>query len=147
MGLAMSDIANVIAGYVAELEDKRLALRLQTEAAEHSEQECQRLSGLLKEEQESTSRQFSLLQSLRIELREARHQLDEGDQLRTRLSTLLTGTANALKGPPPDLVWHDWSDLPAVAAKTVEALAAAQAQAKELGKVVDMLQHPEGQSP
>lgn len=49
MGVAVSDTANVIAGYVAELEAKRVALRLQTEAAEHSEQECWRLSGLLKE--------------------------------------------------------------------------------------------------
>jgi|SRR5882757_3898903 len=105
----MSDTANVIATYVAELEALRVALRLQTEAAEHSERECQRLSGLLKEEQEATKHQFALLQSLRVELREARYQLDKDDQLRTRLEE-------------------------------------AQAQAKELGKVVDMLQHPEGRS-
>lgn len=138
----MSDTGNVIAGYVAELEAQRLALRLQTEAAEHSEQECQRLSGLLKEEQQATKDQLALLQSLRVKLREARHQLDEDDRLRTQMLTLLTGTANALKGPPPDLVWHDWSDLPTVAEDLVRRLVEAQAEAKELGKVVDMLQHP-----
>lgn len=158
MGLAVSDTANVIAAYVAELEAQRSALRLQTEAAEHSERECQRLSGLLKEEQKATKHQFALLQSLRVELREARHQLDEDDQLRTRLSTLLTGTANALKGEPPDLVWHDWSDLPAVAAKTVARLERTQAWlerfkgvAAEKGLALlhlqEMSAEPEDQSP
>lgn len=40
---------------------------------------------------------------------------DEYDTLLTRLRELLTGVANALKGEPPANVWHDWSDLPAVA--------------------------------
>lgn len=47
----MSDTANVIAGYVAELEAKRTELRLQREATECSERENLRLSGLLKESQ------------------------------------------------------------------------------------------------
>lgn len=37
-----------------------------------------------------------------------------------RLGYLLTLTANALKGEPPALVWHDWSDLPKVALALVE---------------------------
>lgn len=50
---------------------------------------------------------------------EARRSIDEYDELLTRLQALLTGTANALKGEPPELTWHDWSDLPEVARATV----------------------------
>lgn len=45
---------------------------------------------------------------------------DEYVVLCDRLSELLTQTAEALKGPPPPLAMHDWSDLPAVAAKLVD---------------------------
>lgn len=37
--------------------------------------------------------------------------------LRDRMSELLTGVAAALKGDPPALTMHDWSDLPALAAE------------------------------
>lgn len=51
---------------------------------------------------------------------EYREQAEEYDQLLGRLGELLTGVANALKGDPPDLVMHDWSDLPRVAQELVE---------------------------
>lgn len=38
--------------------------------------------------------------------------IDEEVRLRRRLSALLDGVANALKGPAPDLTRHDWADLP-----------------------------------
>lgn len=41
---------------------------------------------------------------------------DEYDRILGRQAELLTGVANALKGQPPELVMHDWSDLPSVAA-------------------------------
>src|SRR5512138_2725251 len=44
---------------------------------------------------------------------------DEYDQILGRQSELLIGVANALKGEPFELVMHDWSDLPAVAATVV----------------------------
>ena len=44
--------------------------------------------------------------------------LDELHRLNDRLAALLTGVANALKGDPTGtLMLHNWSDLPAVAAK------------------------------
>jgi hypothetical protein len=52
-----------------------------------------------------------------------RAEIEEGDALRERMADLLTGTANALKGDPPPLTWHDWSDLPAVAKKAAAAAA------------------------
>lgn len=42
-------------------------------------------------------------------------EIDGYDYLTTRLTKLLTGVANALKGEPGPLTLHDWSDLPAVA--------------------------------
>lgn len=60
---------------------------------------------------------------LRAELLRMRDELDEGNQLRDRMGRLLTGVANALKGDPPPLVWHDWSDLPDVAKKVATAAA------------------------
>jgi len=41
----------------------------------------------------------------------------ELESLREKMSSLLTRTANALKGEPDELKWHDWSDLPTVAAR------------------------------
>lgn len=60
---------------------------------------------------------------LRDELVSVRADLDEYEVLLDRLSGLLTGVANALKGDPPPLVMHDWSDLPAVAKKAATAAA------------------------
>ena len=55
------------------------------------------------------------IDSLRAELAEARAEADECRDLRERMSAILTATANALKGDPPPLMLHDWSDLPAAA--------------------------------
>lgn len=55
------------------------------------------------------------LEELRAEVVRLRESEDEYEKLCNRLSQLLTETAEALKGPPPPNVWHDWSDLPAVA--------------------------------
>lgn len=46
-------------------------------------------------------------------LNEALEALSEERQLRERLAELLRRTAIALKGPEPEDVYHDWSDLPA----------------------------------
>jgi hypothetical protein len=56
---------------------------------------------------------------LRAENDQLRADQAEVETLNERMAQLLTGVANALKGDPPDLVWHDWSDLPAVAARVV----------------------------
>lgn len=39
----------------------------------------------------------------------------ELEQLTGRMATLLSATANVLKGRPPQNMIHDWSDLPYVA--------------------------------
>lgn len=46
-------------------------------------------------------------------------ELAETQRVLDRTATLLTSTADALKGPPAELHSHDWSDLPAVAARLV----------------------------
>ena len=46
-------------------------------------------------------------------------EIAENDALRDRLSELLTGTANALKGDPGEDRLNDWSDLPKVAGDLV----------------------------
>lgn len=55
-----------------------------------------------------------------------------------KLSGLLIGTANALKGDPGPLVRHDWSDLPAVAAKA--RADAAQEACADVGGALRMAQ-------
>ncbi len=50
---------------------------------------------------------------------------DELHKLIARLAELLTGVANAIKGEPPPLVLHDWSDLPKLAGRLRKACAAA----------------------
>lgn len=46
----------------------------------------------------------------------------ENQKISDRLAEILTQTANALKGPPPDLVWHSWHDLPEWATKYRQAI-------------------------
>jgi hypothetical protein len=48
--------------------------------------------------------------------------IGEQHRLLRRMDALLTRTANVLKGQPDELEWHDWSDLPEVAAALMEKL-------------------------
>ena len=56
-------------------------------------------------------------------LDEADKDAREEDEVRTKLAGLLTGTANALKGPPGPLRAHSWHDLPDVAAAAMDVIA------------------------
>lgn len=58
---------------------------------------------------------ISALRASQAEVVRLRESEAEYEELCNRLSQLLTETAEALKGPPPPNVWHDWSDLPGVA--------------------------------
>lgn len=55
------------------------------------------------------------VERLTAERDDLKDESDEYDRLLSNLGELLTGVADALKGEPPALVMHDWSDLPAVA--------------------------------
>lgn len=59
---------------------------------------------------------------LKAEVARLRESDDEWDDLLRRLTKILVGTANALKGDPGPHHLHDWSDLPAVAARYRAAL-------------------------
>lgn len=65
-----------------------------------------------------------------------RQEVEEYADLTGRMSRLLTLTANALKGEPDELKWHDWSDLPVVAAELV-----AQLQPRTATGVVEAVMH------
>lgn len=69
-----------------------------------------------------------IAQALGVVIEPLLEDIEDSDALRERMAGLLTGVANALKGPPPDLTWHDWSDLPAVAERVAAAAAAAKPQ-------------------
>jgi hypothetical protein len=71
--------------------------------------------------------------ALLAELAQARTELADADMLRERMGSLLDGAA-ALKGDPPPLVLHDWSDLPACAATAVAELAQAEAEQGRLSR-------------
>ncbi|MDG2617712.1 hypothetical protein P7L53_15840 [Thermoleptolyngbya sichuanensis XZ-Cy5] len=45
--------------------------------------------------------------------------LMESDEIREKLGHLLTRTAEALKGEPPEGTWHSWHDLPQMAALAI----------------------------
>lgn len=49
-------------------------------------------------------------------------EIDDDYELITRQGDLLTGVANALKGPPGPLMMHDHADLPKVAEQVMEQL-------------------------
>lgn len=78
----------------AECEALRLKVKLAEEQAEHNKAEAGRIGELA---------------------RVAQADINETDAVNSYLSELLKAIATALKGPPPDLVWHDWSDLPLLA--------------------------------
>lgn len=68
-------------------------------------------------------------EQLRVQLDNRIEDQHELDQLLGRMSGLLHRTANALKGEPDELTWHDWSDLPAVAKALVQELDSYRAKA------------------
>lgn len=55
-------------------------------------------------------------------LDEAREDERNLDRTLSTLRELLAGVAEGLKGPPPDLMMHDWSDLPKLATEMRAAL-------------------------
>ena len=70
-------------------------------------------------------------------------EIAENDALRDRLSALLTGTANALKGDPGEDRLHDWSDLPKVAGELVAENAALKAVAERYrAALIQILKEP-----
>jgi hypothetical protein len=58
----------------------------------------------------------------------------DSDRLRERMSELLRGVAAGLKGPPPPLTLHDWSDLPQVAQRVGALYEAVGALIKAKGR-------------
>lgn len=48
--------------------------------------------------------------------------LRESCEVRDKMRHVLEATARALKGDPPEGMWHSWHDLPEMAAQLAEAL-------------------------
>ena len=61
------------------------------------------------------------IEALRADVERLRADLAESDEIREKLGHLLTRTAAALKGEPPEGVWHSWHDLPEKATQLAEA--------------------------
>jgi hypothetical protein len=78
--------------------------------------------------------------ALLTRVKELDEHADESHQLRSRLSHLLTHTANALKGEPDQITLHDWSDLPRVSEALVKRLALTEKQLSEFVGRVDALE-------
>ena len=62
------------------------------------------------------------IEALRAEVERLRADLMESDEIREKIGHLLTRTAAALKGEPPDGVWHSWHDLPEKVTQLTESL-------------------------
>jgi DNA repair exonuclease SbcCD ATPase subunit len=70
-------------------------------------------------------RQHAEIEQLKAERDALLAEVEELDQLRNRMSELLTATAKALRGPPAPLSSHDWSSIPDRTADVVNALCVA----------------------
>lgn len=77
----------------------------------------------------SKSEALSLVNKVDQEQPAQQQEIDELTAQRDKLADILTRTANALKGQPPELVSHSWHDLPEV----VQQLKSAQQQ-KPVGR-------------
>lgn len=62
------------------------------------------------------------VERLQAEVEKLRADLKESDEIREKLGHLLKCIAAALKGEPPEGVWHSWHDLPEKATQLVDAL-------------------------
>ncbi len=62
-------------------------------------------------------------------------ELHHEEELRNKLTDILTRTAAALKGPPHELQMHNWADLPEVAAAVPKSLGERLFNALNDGKV------------
>ena len=62
------------------------------------------------------------IERLHAEVEQLQADLAESDEIREKLGQLLTRTATALKGEPPEGTWHSWHDLPEKATQLAEAL-------------------------
>lgn len=95
------------------------------------------------------------------EIAELRQERSEQDALRHKLDVILTATANAIKGEPPEDTLHSWHDLPLLAGVAVAneqamiaEIAALREQCERLAKEVrawrqawqrcDIIAHPDG---
>ena len=85
-------------------------------------------SGIPKSEREHAAARE--IEALRAEVERLRADLMESDELREKLGHLLTLTTKALKGEPPEGVWHSWHDLPEKAAQLMESLRKLEEQAQ-----------------
>lgn len=68
---------------------------------------------------------------LLLERNEAQAHSDDANRLVGKLGDILTRTANALKGPPDELMLHSWHDLSETADRYVKAIDAAIAELHE----------------
>lgn len=89
--------------------------------------EVERLYADLADESDANTMLRDLLSGARAQITELEADSDESHHTRGLMEALLIGVANALKGDPGPLTRHDWSDLPAAAAKLVTELAQARA--------------------
>lgn len=67
-------------------------------------------------------KQLEVITNLQATVERMRQDGHDQDRINGRMMSLLTLTANALKGEPDELMWHDWSDLPYVARALVQEL-------------------------
>lgn len=85
---------------------------------------------------------------LLAEVEKLRADLKESDEIREKLANILTRTAAALKGEPPESVWHSWHDLHECAERAVRQAAEARARAlDEAIKLIEEYRIPVGNSP
>jgi hypothetical protein len=97
------------------------------ECIERNRKDIDAVLRLLAQEKQRAEQAESALAALRAESA-------DDDRLIARLSELLTGVANAIKGDPPPDVLHDWSQLPRLSSDLVaerDALRAEQARLTE----------------
>ena len=72
-----------------------------------------------------------VLEALWTEVETLRADLKESDEIREKHRDLLTRIAAALKGEPPEGVWHSWHDLPEKATQLVDRVQRDEALLRE----------------
>lgn len=124
-------------GHAEQSSDVTEAANLLRPASAETVGTCWDLSGGLLLRAKASELHSADLQAARVAIAVAKADAADADRVRHKLDSILTATANALKGTPNDCMTHSWADLPDVAAKLKAEAASLRESLRSMQAAID----------